>query len=424
MQRLATTAAAACGGAAVALIGVRLRQPPTDDHAVQAEATTLPPATLAERSFCKYGNPSDEHIIIRQGYCSSVSYRLRIPNWVAEKYSSTDVDAEGADRKHSNFSPDEDVPAEFRADNADYRGSMLSRGHMAPAGAHKQSQEALNETFKLSANILPQELSNNGSDWLRLERWSRALTKEYTEVYVVSGPLFLPVDDGKKKADTAKQAVPKVAVAPVADDGKSAPAAAAAPPEAAAPSTPANPSKPPHAPPIRRRIAYDVIGAHAVAVPTHLFKVVLAERPGADGVPERRLSAFILPNGPVRGHPDLDEFVVPLARVERESGLELFAKLGDARHDLTQMPPLCAGANGRCGVGAMDGRIIGWKRLGHLKMADDCQSLMAAWGDVPPKAEAFGLLKRTFEDQAGKYACPLPKKADKDKVAGGTVLSV
>ena len=71
---------------------------------------------------------------------------------------------------------DEAVPQPFRATNEDYRGSALSRGHMAPAGAHKQSQDGLNETFLLSSNILPQELSNNGSDWLRLERFERALT--------------------------------------------------------------------------------------------------------------------------------------------------------------------------------------------------------------------------------------------------------
>ena len=404
MQRLTAGAVGACGGAAAVLLGVRLSRPPTEERAMQAaEPPTTPPSAtvLAEQRFCKYGLPSDEHIVIRQGYASSISYRLRIPNWVAEKYSASDVDGEGVDRKHSRFSADDAVPPAFRATNEDYRGSMLSRGHMAPAGAHKQSQETVDETFKLSGNILPQELSNNGSDWLRLERWCRALTKQYPEVFVVSGPLFLPLDDANNfdapKAPPPPPPPPRMVPVDSPADG--------APPPKATP-----PSKQAFKPPKRQRIAYDVIGEHAVAVPTHLFKVVLAEREG-----ERRLSAFILPNGPVRGHPELDEFAVPLATVEAHSGLELFPKLGGARHDPTATPPLCGTGSTRCGVGAMDGRIMGWKRLGHLKMAGDCQALMEAWADVPAKAEAFGLLKRTFEDQAGKHACPLPKKEKENR---------
>ena len=146
--------------------------------------------------------------------------------------------------------PTKKCPRYSRASNNDYRGSSLSRGHLAPAGAHKQSQEALDETFLLSDNIVPQEMSNNGSDWLRLERWAKGLCHSpeggkgssgdgsFTEVYVISGPLFLPNDP--------------VAPSPTATSKR--------------------------AGPIRKRVAYDVIGPHEVAVPSHLFKVVLAQR--------------------------------------------------------------------------------------------------------------------------------------------------
>ena len=185
MQRLAAagfTAAGAVGGAAAAVLFGGASRPSKEEEPPPS------PAALARR-FCPYGLPSDEHVVVKQGYASSINFRLRIPNWVAEHYSRDQSDADGVDRKHSKFRADESVPADFRATNDDYRGSRLSRGHMAPAGAHKQSQEALDETFLLSANILPQELSNNGSDWLRLERWSRGLLKEYSDVYVVSGAL-------------------------------------------------------------------------------------------------------------------------------------------------------------------------------------------------------------------------------------------
>ena len=80
----------------------------------------------------------------------------------------------------------------------------------------------------------PQELSNNGSDWLRLERWAKSLLKHFPDVYVVSGPLFLPQ------------------------------------PEPERPTPPPQPDSPQRTPPVRKRISYDVIGRHEVAVPTHL----------------------------------------------------------------------------------------------------------------------------------------------------------
>eukprot|EP00966_Prymnesium_polylepis_P256281 5920173-Prymnesium_polylepis.1 len=313
-------------GAALAAGAANAMTPREIPAAPPEPSSTADDALAAARRVCPHGLPSSENIRTHHNYCASVNYRLRIPNWVAEHLTAAEVDDPTADRKHSRFKEDASVPASFRAGNEDYRNSNLSRGHLAPAGAHKTSQAALDETFLLSANIVPQELSNNGSDWLRLERYAKALLKRYSDVHVISGPLFLP--------DAA-------AAANAASNGP--------------------PPQPAHAKsPIRKRISYDVIGAHEVAVPTHLFKVVYASGgPGGDA----RLSAFVLPNGPLRGHPELDSFVVPLADVERAAGLQLFAQL-DGRETL---PPLCDGGASRCGVHITDGRIQGWKLLGHLK---------------------------------------------------------
>lgn len=56
----------------------------------------------------------------------------------------------------------------------------------------------MNKTFFLS-NILPQDLDNNGRYWNLMEIYSRNLVKKFKDVYVVSGPLFLPLlfEDGK-----------------------------------------------------------------------------------------------------------------------------------------------------------------------------------------------------------------------------------
>ena len=102
-------------------------------------------------------------------------------------------------------------------------------------------------------------------------------------------------------------------------------------------------------------------------------------------------------------------FVVPLVDVEARSGLRFFPELGEERHAL---PPLCAGGEAggpSCGVGAMDGRIAGWKLFGQLKLASDCKQLSSAWADVQKagKLDNMGLMKAEHNEKAGKMACPL-----------------
>lgn len=57
----------------------------------------------------------------------------------------------------------------------------------------------MNNTFYLT-NILPQDIHNNGGFWNRMEIYCRDLTKSFDDVWVTSGPLFLPTkgEDGKK----------------------------------------------------------------------------------------------------------------------------------------------------------------------------------------------------------------------------------
>ena len=89
--------------------------------------------------FCKWGLPSDEHVLVKRGFCASLNYRTRIPNWVAEHLTNAPAE-ESASRERSKFRQEEVVPSIFRASNSDYRDSDFSRGHLAPAAAHKHTQ--------------------------------------------------------------------------------------------------------------------------------------------------------------------------------------------------------------------------------------------------------------------------------------------
>lgn len=79
-----------------------------------------------------------------------------------------------------------------RSENADYKGSGYDRGHMAAAGNHKVEQKHIEQTFFLS-NMAPQVgVGFNRDSWNRLEIHVRKLTNIYKNVYVCTGPLYLP----------------------------------------------------------------------------------------------------------------------------------------------------------------------------------------------------------------------------------------
>ncbi|VFV21366.1 endonuclease g [Lynx pardinus] len=105
----------------------------------------------------------------------------------------------------------------------------------------------------------------NQNAWNNLEKYSRSLTRTYQNVYVCTGPLFLPRTEA---------------------DGKS-------------------------------YVKYQVIGKNHVAVPTHFFKVLILEAAGG----QIELRSYVMPNAPVDEAVPLERFLVPIESIERASGL-------------------------------------------------------------------------------------------------------
>ncbi|XP_064283605.1 nuclease EXOG, mitochondrial [Passer domesticus] len=196
----------------------------------------------------------------------------RVPRWVIEHISKQKMLGD-ADRRHCKFRPDPNIPLMFSAVNEDYLGSGWSRGHMAPAGDNKFSTRAMAETFYLS-NIVPQNYENNAGFWNRMEMYCRELTERFEDVWVVSGPLTLPQTDG---------------------DGK-------------------------------KSVTYQVIGKDDVAVPSHLYKVILARRSRTSSEP-LVLGAFVVPNNPIGFNHHLTDFQVSVEDLERMSGLVFFPQV-------------------------------------------------------------------------------------------------
>ncbi len=139
-----------------------------------------------------------EHI----GYTVGYNTEWLLPAWVA--YELTQEETNGGEERTNKFLPDPLLGANA-VTTKDYTNSGYDRGHMAPAGDMKWSQEAMRESFYMS-NICPQVHSMNAGDWKDLENLVRDLAIEYGDVYVCCGPI---IKGGEKTiGETRKIIVP------------------------------------------------------------------------------------------------------------------------------------------------------------------------------------------------------------------------
>ncbi|XP_051022841.1 endonuclease G, mitochondrial [Acomys russatus] len=245
---------------------------------VAAELPALPGGPAGGTGeLAKYGLPGVAQLRSRESYLLSYDPRTRGALWVLEQLRPDRLHGDG-DRRACHFHEDDSVHAYHRATNEDYRGSGFDRGHLAAAANHHWSQKAMDDTFYLS-NVAPQVPHLNRTAWNNLEKYSRSLTRTYQNVYVCTGPLFLPRTEA---------------------DGKS-------------------------------YVKYQVIGKNWVAVPTHFFKVLILEATGG----QIELRSYVMPNAFVDETLPLERFLVPIESIERASGLlfvpNILARTGNVK---------------------------------------------------------------------------------------------
>ncbi|KAK9821107.1 hypothetical protein WJX81_006169 [Elliptochloris bilobata] len=231
--------------------------------------------------------------------------RLRNPRWVLERISKERSGGD-AQRKNVEFYEDAGLEPRFRSRLTDFRGSGYDRGHLAPAANYKGSQDAMTNTFVLS-NISPQVGKGFNRDyWARFERFIKQLTHTCDDVYVLTGPLYLP----QRTPQGYMMQHPMIGVAP-----------------------------------------------RLVAVPTHFFKAVLAEKRGAGGVERALVGAWVLPNAPIEQDTPLMAFTVPIDALEDAAGMPLFPKfLDDERRGALDEAALEVQGAGRRELQALRGR--------------------------------------------------------------------
>ncbi|NWH80880.1 NUCG Endonuclease, partial [Piaya cayana] len=228
-----------------------------------AAVVPSPPGSPVRAELTKYGLPGLAQVRSRESYVMCYDPRARSALWVIEQLSPLGLSG-ASERDRCEFREDDSVHEYHRATNGDYRGSGFDRGHLAAAANHKWSQRAMQDTFYLS-NIAPQNPHLNQHAWNNLEKYCRSLARSNKNVYVCTGPLFLPRMEA---------------------DGK-------------------------------MYVKYQVIGKNNVAVPTHFFKVLILEKESG----EIELRSYVMPNTPVDEKIPLERFLVPIESIERASGL-------------------------------------------------------------------------------------------------------
>lgn len=141
-----------------------------------------------------YPIPFDEKVVhrgfytCRAGYASMYDPATKTPRWVAEHIKGSALEG-SANRKQVRFSEDPQLPHGVSATLNDYSRSGYDKGHMAPAADYRSSQESMNQTFLLS-NIVPQNPVHNQGIWANLEAAIREMVGRWSDLYVITGPIY------------------------------------------------------------------------------------------------------------------------------------------------------------------------------------------------------------------------------------------
>lgn len=134
-----------------------------------------------------------QQLLWRKAYVTSYNCDTRQPNWVAWKLSADHADG-SVPRPATAWHDDKEVP-QPRAYYQDYKGlsdngKRWDRGHLCPAGDNKWDSTAMYESF-LMTNASPQDKALNSGTWNQIEMQCREWAKQYGEIIIICGPLFL-----------------------------------------------------------------------------------------------------------------------------------------------------------------------------------------------------------------------------------------
>ncbi|KAH8380531.1 hypothetical protein KR009_011207 [Drosophila setifemur] len=225
-------------------------------------------------NIMKYGFPGMDEILIYKNFVVSFDRRNRIAHWVCEHLSVdcfSDIDPKTL-HKPSEYTADSAIPAMFCPTMRDFRNSDWVGGHMASPHNYKCDFVSFIDAYKFP-NIVPIHRGLKTNIWLRLEHYVRELAFTSAAVYVYTGPLFMP------QRTTFRNWA----------------------------------------------IRHHVMGLNTVAVPTHFFKVIIAEQKDEEGqVALPFMEGYVVPNADLDKDLELRSFQTKIRDIEHFAGLKFY----------------------------------------------------------------------------------------------------
>ena len=138
--------------------------------------------------YLKAALTKDSYPLCFDGFATMYSGTTRTGMWSATHLTRKRLAQADTVERTNNFHEESRIPDSKRASLKDYAGSGYDRGHIAPS-ADMATVDEQYSSFSL-ANMAPQSPRNNRYIWRMAEAATQALTKQYGEVYVVTGVTF------------------------------------------------------------------------------------------------------------------------------------------------------------------------------------------------------------------------------------------
>lgn len=142
---------------------------------------------------------TDEVILFKNSFVVSYNMSTKCPNYVAWRLTKNRLESKVS--RSDKFIGDETIGEGSRVETTDYVGSGYDRGHMCPAADNRHEEMSMIQSFMMT-NICPQNHNLNAGDWKELEEQCRQWVNDYSDLYIVCGPIFdseKPKTIGKRK---------------------------------------------------------------------------------------------------------------------------------------------------------------------------------------------------------------------------------
>ena len=242
--------------------------------AIRSAPPEFPNATFGDKSLSQqhspWGVPRAEIIIYRHGYVVGFHPDRRLLRWVAYKLTKQMLDNAGSRpdwSRRKRWRADPKIDADQQSSRKDYSLSGYDFGSMVTYTSQVSlGEEAANQSLYYTV-ISPQTPMLNRAVWHNIERYARDATLAYGEVWLITGPLFMPKS------------------------------------------------------PSSANVEYLTIGR--TPVPTHYF-LILAKKTEVSGVD---LQSFVVPNVFTFDSRKPESFFVSVESIEEASALDFFADL-------------------------------------------------------------------------------------------------